>query len=252
LDEKKVMLLEMNTHLSQKLYEVLAKELIEKIVNDDITPGQYLPTEQELCKQYNVSKTVIRETIKVLSVKGLVRSRHGIGTIVIPREEWNILDRDILLAQSKTGNIQKLLDELVVLRRIVEVEAAALAAEKAKPLDIEELQETFELMQIKKNNIDAYNEADIRFHDLIIKASQNLLFRHVMLPVTDLRRLGLFISGVKRISGNSIALHGQLLESIMRRDSMSARKTMMLILEEFDYNVKRSLEDNELVKKEDS
>jgi DNA-binding FadR family transcriptional regulator len=71
----------------------------QRIVSGDLQPGEVLPDQTELSRQFGVSRTVIREATKVLTAKGMVDSRPKRGTMILPREHWHLLDPDVLAWQ---------------------------------------------------------------------------------------------------------------------------------------------------------
>lgn len=87
-----------------------------------------LSTESELCEQYRVSRTILREAIKMLAAKGLIASRPGCGTWVQPEDEWNVIDPDVLRWLIRGGGCSWVLGDLKQVRLAIEPHAAALAA----------------------------------------------------------------------------------------------------------------------------
>ena len=113
----------------------LQKTIIESIgrtiVGGKILPGEFLPTEPELGANYNVSRTSVREAMRVLSAKGLIEIRQKIGTRVQEPEHWNIFDSDILRWHHEEGRGDAVMLDLIELRQILEPAAAKLAANRA-------------------------------------------------------------------------------------------------------------------------
>ena len=218
---------------SKKLYELIANEIIGQIVSGEMVPMQYLPNEMELTEHYNVSKTVIREAVKVLSAKGLVQVCQGKGTIVTSAEQWNVLDTDVLMAMSKTGKIQDLTNDIIALRRAIEGEAAALAALHATPEDMEKMTEALETMKVKQGNVEKYEVADIAFHDAVVMASKNSLICYIMMIVNDLRKKGVFLKNKQKVKAASLHKHEMVLHMIEKHNSEGAQKAMIEVIEEF-------------------
>src|SRR5258705_350826 len=102
------------------LAKAVTAELVERIVRGLHPPGSPLPPEPGLCETFSVSRTVIREAMKVLQEKGLVQVRQGSGTIVTPPTRWNILDELVLAATIAQDDTPSVLDDLVVTRRLLE------------------------------------------------------------------------------------------------------------------------------------
>ena len=105
-----------------------AEEIGSRILRGDFAPGVLLPNEAEWCKRLRMSRSAVREAIKMLKAKGLLNSRPKVGTRVEPRARWNLLDRDVLAWYMATPERARFLKAVQQMRRIFEPEAAALAA----------------------------------------------------------------------------------------------------------------------------
>src|SRR3954453_23146065 len=106
------------------LGQAVTAELVGRIVRGVHPPGTPLPPEPALCETFSVSRTVIREAVKVLQEKGLVQVRQGSGTIVTPSTMWNMLDELVLGATIAEDETLAILDDLVVTRRVLESDMA--------------------------------------------------------------------------------------------------------------------------------
>ena len=102
-----------------------------QIVGGTIQPGDPLPPEDELTSNLAVSRTVLREAVRVLAAKGLVEAKPKIGTRVRARSDWNILDPDVLSWRAETTNDRKLYEDTTEVRLAIEPLAARLAASRA-------------------------------------------------------------------------------------------------------------------------
>jgi DNA-binding FadR family transcriptional regulator len=150
-----------------------AKKAVETlgrlIANDAYQPGEVMPTEPELADKLEVSRATIRDAIKVLSGKGMVRTARRYGTRVRPVAEWNLLDTDVA-SWHDAGNprIHRMFTETTELRSILEPEAAALAAERATPEQIQTLLGAAEAMRTE--NVPDLFAADCLFHATLLDA----------------------------------------------------------------------------------
>ncbi len=119
------------------------KNVTRTIASDicaDIFPvGSYLPRENDLCERYGVSRTVIRESLKILESKGMVRGRSRVGTVVCGKDEWNILDAQVLEWIGERIFEFDLLNCILEARRAIEPVAAEFAAERATVQEIADL-----------------------------------------------------------------------------------------------------------------
>jgi hypothetical protein len=113
-----------------RLGTAVTDALVERIVSGDLGPGTLLPTEPRLCEAFSVSRTVIREAVKILEQKGLVRIKQGQGTTVAKPDEWNLLDPVVLEASVRHDKDLRILDDLVEVRRVLESDMAGQAAER--------------------------------------------------------------------------------------------------------------------------
>src|SRR5687767_8999055 len=119
------------------LANAVAAELVDRIVRGVYAPGTPLPPEPALCDTFSVSRTVVREAVKMLQEKGLVQVRQGSGTTVTSPTTWNMLDDLILKASIAQDDKLDILDDLVVTRRLLESDMANVAARVA-PKDVVE------------------------------------------------------------------------------------------------------------------
>jgi DNA-binding FadR family transcriptional regulator len=155
----------------------IASDLGIKIVSGQMVEGEILPTEAALGTLLGVSRTAIREAIKVLASKGLVEVRRKTGTRVRSSREWNALDPDVITWQFEGDAPPAGLKDLLELRRIIEPVCASLAAERSTPAELEEIEKAFDEMQSSVGKTAAAVEADLRFHLAILEATHNVFMR---------------------------------------------------------------------------
>lgn len=136
--------LERNNNLSQRMTQQLGRA----IVCGDYSQHESLPTEAELCEEFGVSRTAVREAVKMLSAKGLISSRPRQGIRIMPEEDWNIFDSDLLRWSLEGNPSLKVLKEFLQMRIAIEPEAAALAARFARPERIQAIGDALEGMLI--------------------------------------------------------------------------------------------------------
>jgi len=162
-----------NTYPTRNLSGQLAHELGLRIVTGDFEAGALLPTESELSTQFNVSRTALREAVKVLTAKGLMESRPRIGTRVRPRSDWHLVDPDVIAWHCAASPNEDFLCELFEIRLIVEPNAAALASERRTEGDLAILRRAFGEMTRRAACNDGLVEANVRFHTAILDAAGN-------------------------------------------------------------------------------
>jgi GntR family transcriptional regulator, galactonate operon transcriptional repressor len=141
--------------------------------------GETLPIEQELADSLEVGRNSLREAVKVLSGKGLLSTAPRSGTKVRPREEWNMLDPEVLKwhADPHIASNAFMLD-LIELRRIIEPKAAELAAVRGTKEDVAEILAAYESMADSGADRQKRLAADIDFHTAVLKASHNDVLTH--------------------------------------------------------------------------
>jgi DNA-binding FadR family transcriptional regulator len=161
----------------RNLAGALAAELVRRIVAGKYPPGSALPPEPALCTSFSVSRTVVREAVKMLQEKGLVQVRQGSGTAVSPRTIWNMLDETVLGACIAEADGLDVLDDLVVTRRLLESDMANVAARLADGDVVERLRQLVDRMDELRSDPVAYGVQDRAFHDLIMQTSGNRIAR---------------------------------------------------------------------------
>lgn len=162
------------------LASAVASELVARIVGGVHPPGSTLPTEPVLCETFSVSRTVVREAVKMLQEKGLVQVRQGSGTTVTQATQWNMLDELVLAATIGQEDGLAVLDDLVVTRRLLESDMAFVAARLADDDTVERLGALVDLMDSLVDDHVAYAQQDRAFHDLVMQTSGNRIARAVV------------------------------------------------------------------------
>jgi DNA-binding FadR family transcriptional regulator len=156
-----------------RLASVVLEELAHRIIGGAFAEGSVLPTEPVLCQQFAFSRTVIREGLKQLEERGLVRVEQGRGTTVQPRDSWNLLDPTVIRIALIYDTDMSLLDDLITVRRILEREMARAAAARLTEGDLAVLAENIERMKTAYDDYDRFRALDNAFHAVVMKASGN-------------------------------------------------------------------------------
>jgi DNA-binding FadR family transcriptional regulator len=154
--------------------------LLDRIVAGELEPGTLLPNEPRLCEAFGVSRTVIREAIKTLEQQGLVRAKQGQGTRVAMPDEWNLLDPMVLEASVRHDKDLRILDDVVEIRRVLESDMARQAAVKASASERAEMKKLLGRLSAEVVTPELHMVTDLRFHDVIMRASGNRLGRAVV------------------------------------------------------------------------
>jgi DNA-binding FadR family transcriptional regulator len=212
----------------ERLHDQVVRELALRIMDGGL---QSLPPEPDLCKDLKVSRTILREAVKVLAAKGMVEVGPKVGTRVLPRKHWNLLDPKLLEWQSQNGMAAHFFQNICEVREIIEPAAAELAAKRATKGEIAEIEHAWKDMKENWQNTDAYIVADLRLHANIFAASHNELLQGLAATIQTVLRTGrdLSIRGPHGIEG-SLPLHEQLVRGICTQNAPAARKTMVRII----------------------
>ncbi|MCX5064438.1 FadR family transcriptional regulator [Micromonospora lupini] len=162
------------------LAQAITAELVTRIVRGVHPSGTPLPPEPVLCETFSVSRTVIREAVKILQEKGLVQVRQGSGTLVTSPSAWDMLDELVLAATIAVDDTLAILDDLVVTRRVLESDMANVAARLADEETIDRLRAQVDRMDELVDDHVTYHEHDRAFHDTVMQASGNRIARGVV------------------------------------------------------------------------
>jgi DNA-binding FadR family transcriptional regulator len=156
-----------------RLASVVVEDLAELIIDGTFAEGDVLPTEPELCEEFGFSRTVVREGLKLLEERGLVKVEQGRGTRVQPREGWNLLDPTVLRLALAHDEDLELLDDLMAVRRVLEREMTRSAASRLTDEDFAQLERALEEMEASYDDYDRFRKLDVAFHAIILRESGN-------------------------------------------------------------------------------
>ncbi|MGN9816388.1 FadR/GntR family transcriptional regulator [Streptomyces sp. SD11] len=224
------------------MHQRVVDELGRRIVGGAWGPGDPLPVEDVLAAEAGVSRGVLREAVKALVAKGMLRVRPRTGTRVLPPEHWNHLDRDVL-RWKQAEDATALLHDTGELRRIVEPEAARLAADRAGPDDVRALYDALAAMEAAaaEPGRSGYVEADIAFHRALLDASGNRLLgslgRAVDIALEHSFHVSTQTPGAVEAS---LPGHRAVVEAVEARDPSSAAAAVLAIIEAAEQEIAQS------------
>jgi DNA-binding FadR family transcriptional regulator len=214
------------------LHNSVAQDIGARILNGEFAPGTLLPNEAEWCKSFGVSRTAVREAIKMLMGKGLIISRPRIGSRVLPREQWNLLDRDVLAWYCAAAKQAHFLAHMQQVREILEPETAALAAANHTADQLRAIEAAFAEMAAAKT-LAAWNEADVRFHFAILQAAGNELLVPLGLVIESaLGSMFTYTARQKGDVGRTLPGHERILIAIRARRPNAARQAVRRLLDD--------------------
>jgi GntR family transcriptional repressor for pyruvate dehydrogenase complex len=208
-----------------KLYKQVVDQLQELIITEAFRSGEKLPGERELAERLGVSRTVVREAIRVLSVRGLVRVKAGCGTYVRkPSPDDAAVPIELLLKLQKCPDF---FDNLYEIRHTIEVEIAGMAAERAKEEDYAAMEDAIDGMATHIDDLEQFVQYGLAFRLALAEATQNDLFSVLLGATKDLwfkgERLAYQSPGAAE---DGLAHCRQVLESVKARAPEKARQAM--------------------------
>jgi DNA-binding FadR family transcriptional regulator len=221
------------TYSKRSLHGQVAHEIGGRIVRGLLEPGKIIPNEAEFSRQLKVSRTVLREAIKILAAKGLLESRPKTGTRVRPRSHWNMLDPDVLAWQFAAVPEAEVIRHLFEVRQIIEPAAAAIAARRRGAEDLASIEAAFRDMAAASEESDARIDADLRFHQAILNATGNE-FLSTLGALIETALAGSFRLSNARPGGyrRSLPAHERILKAIKQGDGKRASATMTKLLDQ--------------------
>ena len=218
----------------RNLSYLLAEKLGQQILAGDYQAGSILPGEMELGEQFGVSRTAVREAVKMLAAKGMLLPRPRIGTRVMPQSQWNFLDQDLLTWWMTQENFDQVMQHFLILRTSLEPQACSLAAANASTQQTARLAELMAEMRALHVQFDREHwiQVDTQFHQLIYEASGNPF-------LTSFANLfsSVYQSYFRAITGNEVIKlqnHQAIVDAILAGDGAGALAACQVLLREKD------------------
>ncbi|MEV1007665.1 FCD domain-containing protein [Streptomyces sp. NPDC049881] len=214
------------------LHGQLVQQLGQMIVSGDLGADRPLVPE-EIGQRFEVSRTVVRESLRVLEAKGLVSARPNVGTRVRPVGDWNLLDPDIIEWRAFGPQRDDQRRELGELRLTIEPLAARLATGDAREEVRQRLGDMVEIMTHALGQGDAltFSRADAEFHALLLQAAGNRMLEHLSgIVAAALQVSGGVASGCEQPSEASVTMHQRILEAVAAGEANAAENAMRQLL----------------------
>jgi GntR family transcriptional repressor for pyruvate dehydrogenase complex len=205
----------------RKVYELVSERLTAQI-DGTLTAGDPLPAERELAVRYGVGRSSVREALRMLESRGVIESRGSGAFVVAPRRNPFEQPLSLVVSGEEVDRAQ-----LFEVRRMLEAEAAALAARRRTPDQVEQLRGETDAMERALGAPEEYVAADIRYHLVIAEAAGNPLILHLMQAIRE--RLTEMFGTVYRFPGGpqrSIAQHREIVAAVEAGDAAAARMSM--------------------------
>jgi GntR family transcriptional repressor for pyruvate dehydrogenase complex len=213
-----------------KLSDIILQTLETRILEGSLLPGQRLPPERELAKQFDVSRPSLREAIQKLEAKGLVVRRQGGGTFVCEALSAGVMDPLLqLLSQSPEGQL-----DLLEFRYAMEGVIAYYAALRGTEVDLAALSKSHEAIEAswQRHEPQLQAQAVVRFYEMMAEASHNQMFLHLIRGLSGLLESNIShnfkLLYLREGVGESLSRHRKhLLEAIVGRDPVGAREASL-------------------------
>ena len=212
---------------SRNLTQSITQGLGIAIVTGSYTPDNPFPIEAELCKEFDASRSVLREAVKMLTAKGLLSARPRQGTKVEPEKNWNLFDPDVLRWLLERKFSLALLAEFTEIRISVEPMAASLAARRASKTELLAIEHALARMEAAEQGDDDPLSSDMAFHIAILDASGNRFYIQFEDLIEAALQLSIrFTNRLKGVKFASVAEHKKVLNAILHRDPNRAKAAM--------------------------
>jgi GntR family transcriptional repressor for pyruvate dehydrogenase complex len=208
------------------LSDRVAEQLTEAILSRQLAPGERLPSERELGEKFKVSRTVVREAVRSLAARGLVRVTSGRGVDVNEPDSGNVAASMRLLVRGREGLDYGMVNEV---RSAVEVQTAGLAAKRSRPEDLQRLHDICDNHQRRLDEGDARgaSELDYQFHRELTRASGNELLLAMLDSISDvLLEIRFQSMNLPHVGEDGLRAHRRILKAVKSGSPEAARDAM--------------------------
>lgn len=219
------------------LLDQVADDIGVAVINGTFPVGEMLPTEPELCARFGVSRTVVREAVKLLSSKGLLKTSSGKGTWVPPANEWNYLDPRVFSWIQQSGDVRNTIRDLFAFRRAIEPAAAAEAATSGADAQIEAIGAALKIMESATNDFDLWIQGDVEFHTAIYRASNNVFMAPLAQIFEKYFSFSFKISSSNYHHQHCLDEHADVYKAIRDRRPEAAKRAVEILLDHADDDV---------------
>jgi GntR family transcriptional repressor for pyruvate dehydrogenase complex len=210
-----------------RLYEQVANKIETTIVARHYKPQDRLPSERDLAESFAVSRTVIREAMKLLEARGLIEILTGNG-VFVSQPDTSVVTRSLGMYLHLQGTVQDSEFKVHELRRILEVEIAGLAAERATEAELDQLRQIIERMSAADHPREQVAMLDLEYHITLAQATHNEMISMVYEPVIEYLRQQLLLAWQRYDRSPEVFnhQHQQLYEAVRDHDPSRARAAM--------------------------
>jgi DNA-binding FadR family transcriptional regulator len=204
--------------------------------------GELLPPQEDLAVNFGVSRTLMREALSMLLVKGMLEMRPRLGTRVLSERNWKIFNKDVIGWCFAAKADPEFLLDLLDLRAVIEPRAAALAAVRATPADKAALRTAINGMHAWPSTSAEFAAHDLDLHVGIIRASQNQLFIQLEVIVrASIETMIRIVSPNPGVIAAAVASHERIVNAIENEDPVEAEVAMRYLVDEAARSVEASM-----------
>jgi len=205
------------------LPEEIAGRVLALIRAQELRPGDRLPAERELARRLGVSRPVLREALRALSLMKVVDIRQGTGTWVTSLEPRQLISHlDFAFSSDETA-----LAKVFEARRVVESGNVRFAAQRLSDEDLGRLGELLKQLQAAVDDPLRFSEADIAFHDAVCAAADNFMLAQFMTIIDTLGKVSRQRTGGRRnVRETTVDDHRRILDALRARDPDAAERAM--------------------------
>ena len=218
----------MNLTKTDRLMVTLGRQ----IVSGKYLPGAALPAEADLCEEFATSRNIIREVFRSLEAKRLIEMQRYRGAFVAPRSQWNFLDSDVLQWALEQDEDPGLIAAMSEVRNLVEPAIARWAAERATSSDLAQIEAALNDMIANNQQRDAFNEADIRYHEAVLASVHNPVLQQLSVAISSLQRAICERTwmGDEANMPQTLQEHKALFDAIRHQDSNAAEQAALTMI----------------------
>jgi DNA-binding FadR family transcriptional regulator len=210
-----------------RLHGMIARDIGIAIMSGRYKPGDLLDGEVASSEQLSVSRAAYREAVRILSAKGLVKSKTKVGTRVTGTDAWNMLDPDVLAWVFGNEPSPELLNSLFELRKVVEPAAAGFAAMRRSKAHLKSMQDAVERMARYTLMTEAGRQADQDFHAVLLQATNNPYITFLIKGINAaINSITIFKQREHLLPRDPVPDHARVLEAIAAKNVVRAQKAM--------------------------
>ena len=215
-------------------HDEIVSILGSEILSGARAPGSRMPTTEELFERFGASRVLMREVTKTLVAKGMISAKSRVGTLVLPPDQWNWFDPDVLAWRVSVGLDREFFEHLAQMRRAVEPAAAALAAAERTESHVAEMRKALAAMSRAGSDRYAFAQADLAFHVAVSVASGNPLYRSFAVVIET--ALGAYFTLSTPMKSDdmraNVARHTLIADAIEDGDADAASRAMLAVIDE--------------------